>query len=149
QAVNQISNYLKTQFGMPAVTNFNTGKQIIADEVLKAVIGSGAGSMQDREQLQAQFRAANSPAQLAGVIETAQRLMAVQVRGLRQQYEFATGAHNFDDMLTPAARTRLHTLDTGGNRAAPVMGAPQEGERRQFKQGWGVFHNGQWVPENP
>lgn len=23
---------------------------------------------------------------------------------------------------------------------------PQEGERRQFKQGWGVFHNGQWGP---
>jgi len=36
QAVNRISNVLTTQFGAPAVTNFNTGKQIIADEVLKA-----------------------------------------------------------------------------------------------------------------
>ena len=29
---------------------------------------------------------------------------------------------------------------------APGKAVPYEGERRQFKQGWGVFHNGQWVP---
>jgi len=113
QAVNRISNFLATQFGMPAVTNFNTGKQIIADEVLKAVVGSGAGSQFDREQLQAQFAAANSPAQLKGAIETAQKLMAGQVKGLRQQYEFATGAHNFDNMLTPVTRQRLHAVEAG------------------------------------
>lgn len=28
----------------------------------------------------------------------------------------------------------------------PKTATPYEGERRQFKQGWGVFHNGQWMP---
>lgn len=30
----------------------------------------------------------------------------------------------------------------------PQGGGPKEGDRKQFKQGWGVFKNGQWVPEN-
>jgi len=117
QALNRINNYLQTQFGQPAVTNFNTGKQIIADEVLKAVLGTGAGSQEDRLQLQAQFNAANSPAQLAGAIRTAEKLMAGQVKGLRQQYEFATGARNFDKSLTPVTRKELQALES-----APVGG---------------------------
>lgn len=30
---------------------------------------------------------------------------------------------------------------------APVSGAPQKGERKQFKQGWGVWDGSKWVPE--
>jgi hypothetical protein len=26
---------------------------------------------------------------------------------------------------------------------------PKEGDRKQFKQGWGVFRGGQWVPASP
>jgi hypothetical protein len=132
QALNRINNYLTTQLGAPAVTNFNTGKQVIADEVLKAVLGSGAGSQDDRQQLQAQFAAANSPAQLMGAIGTAEKLMAGQVKGLRQQYEFATGAHNFDNMLTPATRRQLQGLESvPGGAAAPATPAAKPATVRQ------------------
>ncbi len=123
RAVNQIGNWVQTELGKPAPTNFNSAKQIVADEVLKAVLGTGAGTQLDREQLQAQLSAANSPAQLKGAIQIAERLMAGQVVGLRQQYEGSTGLKDFDQRwLTPAAREHLSGLGQPAGGGAPAGG---------------------------
>lgn len=110
KALNSLKNTIQTQFGATAQPNFDTAKQIVGDEVVKAVLGSGAGSQGDREQLQKNFSSASSPAQLQGVIATAKTLMKGQVDGLRQQYETSTGRHDFDKKLTPAAQKALATL---------------------------------------
>jgi len=34
-------------------------------------------------------------------------------------------------------------------KVLPAGALANEGDRKQFKQGWGVFRNGQWVPETP
>ena len=33
----------------------------------------------------------------------------------------------------------------GAAPAAPAAGAPQVGERKQFKQGWGTWNGTEWV----
>jgi hypothetical protein len=134
--LNQLNNWITTELGKPAVTNFNTAKQIVADEVLKAVVGSGAGSQFDREQLQHQFSAANSPAQLKGAIETAEKLMAGQLHGLRYQYEHGTRKKDFDEMLTPRARERLGALEKAAAAGvAPAGdGAPTAAGRSAIDQ---------------
>jgi len=101
--LNSAKNAFQSQFGAPAPTNFNAAKAIVADEIVKAIVGSG-GSEADREKAQATINSANSPAQLAGVINTYKTLMAGQLGGLKQQYEATTGLNDFNSRLSPAAQ---------------------------------------------
>lgn len=121
QALNKFTNYVKTQFGAEAQPNFNAAKQIVAGEINKMIVG-GQGTGGEREELQHQFNSASSPEQLAGVIETLKKLMVGQVKGLKQQYEVATGLRNFEEMLPPVARSELERLDSHGSSAAPAAG---------------------------
>lgn len=132
QAFNQIGNFASRQFGYPAVTNFNAVRDIAADEVVKSVLGT-AGSDADRQEMRHNIQAASSPAQLRGVIEHYQDMMAGRLHSLRYTYKAATGNNDeaFDRMLTPETRERLGRLEAnvgnGGNGAAtppPASGPP-------------------------
>lgn len=103
---NTVGNKWQQETGAPAPTNFDTVKNIVADEVTKAVIGYG-GSAGDREKAAAVIDRANSPAQLKGAIATYKQLMGGQLSGLRRQYEKATGRKDFDSMLSPEAQGQL------------------------------------------
>lgn len=115
--LNSISQSFRDQFGQPAPTNFDAAKQIIGDEIVKAIVGTG-GAQADREKAAEAISRANSPAQLSGVIDTYRKLLTGQLRGLRQQYEQGTGLKDFEDKLSPAARRLLHP--------APQSNAPMK-----------------------
>ena len=102
--LNTATNAWKTQTGNAAPTNFEGAKKIVADEVVKAVVGSGGG-VADREEAARTIAAANSPAQLKGVINTYKDLMHGQLNGLKQQYETSTGLKDFDKYLSPSMKT--------------------------------------------
>lgn len=106
QGINRLRNAFRTQFGSDAPVDFNSARQIVGAEIVKAVTGA-AGALGDRETAEAQLNAASSPEQLAGVIRTYKNLMAGQLHGLRQQYETSTGNNDFDKLLSPTARTQL------------------------------------------
>jgi len=124
QVFNKIGNYIATQTGKPAPTNFEATKQIVADEVVKAVVGAG-GSMHDREQAAKVISSAGSPAQLAGVIQQYTTLMGGQLHGLRQTYKRTTGYDDFDNkFLTDNTRSALERTKAGGGAAAmPAINA--------------------------
>ena len=107
QLVNKVGNFVATQTGGTAPTNFDAAKRIVADEVTKAVLGS-AGALGDRKAVDDAINAAKSPEQLKGVIKTYQDLINGQLNGFRQQYKAGGGSKNFDtDILgrAPAAAT--------------------------------------------
>jgi hypothetical protein len=105
QALNRFGNYIATQTGAPAPTNFDAVKHIVADEIVKAVTGS-AGALGDREAAAKTIQSANSPAQLKGVVAQYKELMVGQLHGLRDQYKATTGKEDFDTKyLSEAART--------------------------------------------
>lgn len=114
--LNKASNSFQNQFGQVAPNNFNAAKQIVADEIVKAVVGAG-GTGADRDKAQQVIDAANSPAQLKGVINTYKSLMAGQLEGLKQQYENGTGRSDFYDRLAPEAKAAVQ----GGS--APTAGS--------------------------
>lgn len=153
QAFNALSQAFAQQTGVPAPTNFDTAKAIVADEVAKGVIG-GTTAQSDREQLAESIRRASSPQQLEGAIGTFQHLLAGQLGGLRHQYENATGAKDFQEMLNPETRRVLDRFpESGATGSAPqrspasaaAPGAPQEGARATSKSGKPiVFQNGHW-----
>jgi hypothetical protein len=41
----------------------------------------------------------------------------------------------------------LKAMDEAAAKAQPAAPAPKVGERKQFKQGWGVWNGTTWVPE--
>ena len=107
QGVNAVVNWFKTQGGHPEITNFDSMKEIVGDEVAKAVIGSGAGAQGDREGIKAGFAAKGAPAQIFGTIDKYKGLMGGQLNGLRRQYTKSTGLTDFDEMVSDQARSEL------------------------------------------
>lgn len=106
RAINSIKNSFKAQFGSELPTDFNAAKQIVGDEVVKAVIGS-SGALQDREDMKAQLNQASSWPQLAGAIQTYKTLMRGQLGGLKQQYEVSTGKKDFMNRLSEKTRKEI------------------------------------------
>lgn len=111
---NAIGQSFAQQTGGVAPTNFDTAKQIVGDEIVKAITGGGGG-VQDREKAQAVISRANTPSQLKGAIQTYQQLLGGQLGGLRQQYSKSTGLQDFNDYLSPETQGIL-----GGQKAAPA-----------------------------
>jgi len=120
QVMNRIGNAFNTQFGGTAQTNFEAAKKIVADEVVKAIVGSGGG-VADREEAARTISAASSPAQLKGVIQQYKDLMGGQLEGLRQQYKASTGKEDFDQkFLMDATRKELENKAPPGKTSAPA-----------------------------
>src|SRR5579885_1451082 len=106
KAFNRVANAWAEQFGGTAPNNFNSAKQIVGSEIVKAIVGSGGG-VTDRQEAQSVLDAAKTPEQVKGAIQTIRELMAGQLRGLKKQYEDTTGRHDFDSRLTGAAAETL------------------------------------------
>jgi hypothetical protein len=123
QLFNKLGNDFAAATGNDAPTNFDAVKQIVADEVVKSIVGSGAAAG-DREKAQAILSRANSPEQLGGAISEIQKLMAGQLRGLRLQYKNSTGQDDFETHLLPETRQQLEKLEpSGGSSGASAAGA--------------------------
>ena len=84
QIVNKLGNAYAAQTGSPAPTDFNAAKDVVAKEVMKAIVGGGGG-VAEREELAKSMSQANSPAQLKGVIAQYRGLMGAQHDALLQQ----------------------------------------------------------------
>ena len=92
QFINAMGNKIAQWTGQPAPTNFGAVKTILSDELTKAILGT-AGALGDRTAMQAEINAANSPAQLTGVVDKWEKLIAGQVKGLRDQYASGGGSN--------------------------------------------------------
>lgn len=141
QAVNKLGNYLSKQTGGADVTNFDSVKQIVAAEIVKAVVG-GTAAKADREEIAHQILASNSPDQLHGALSQFKALMRGQLDGLRDQYERTTGRDDFDDkLLSKAARdvsngTDSYSVGRAPNAAVPKIAAPAAPAAKP-NDGWG------------
>ena len=102
---NTLANEWSTQTGQPAPSNFETAKQIIGAEVVKAIVGAGGGGVQERLEAANHISASLSPEQIAGAIDTTKELMIGQLKGLKSQYERTTKQSDFEEQfLSPEAR---------------------------------------------
>ena len=140
--VNRASLALQQQFGDAAPTNFDAAKQIVGQEVVKAIVPGGGGEA-ERQAAANMLNRANSWDQLAGVIHVVKGLMAGQLHALGRQYRASTGQRDFDLLLGPEARA----LFKEGNGTAPVAQGDQP-EGTIVEKG-GIRYrrtNGAWVP---
>lgn len=161
QKLNSLKNRVMVEFGHEGPVNFDVAKKIVADEVIKAVLGNNVGTGQERLDMQKDFDNANSPKQLSGVIETARRLMLGQMRGLEFQYagQDEKRREDFRGKLFDHTKEALEVTDKGGSRQsksqegavvpiAPVgqtqtaPTAPKAGEIKEFGGGQWKFKGG-------
>lgn len=84
QAINKVTNWFKTQTGNPSATNFNAIKNIVGQEVVKAIV-AGGGSSAERDEAAKAFADASSPAQIAGAIQHYRMVMGAQQSNLLAQ----------------------------------------------------------------
>lgn len=130
QAWNTIANKFKEQFGYAAPTNFNAAKEILGDEIVKAVVGSNTQALGDRQAIKENFSNVKTPEQLAGVLNTYEHLMAGQVHGIKKQYEDTTRLKNFDSRLSDRTRAVLGQYKeksaTDAARAPPAQAEPKQ-----------------------
>jgi hypothetical protein len=140
RAFNQAAQEIARQTGSPAPTDFDATKALVGDEIAKAVIGGG-GALGDRDEIKATIDKANSPDQLAGVINKYKKLALGQLRGLDKQYTEATGRDDFDRFLAPGTKAFFGDKDGGQSapdRAPATAGAPPAGHTEggyRFKGG--------------
>jgi hypothetical protein len=104
-AFNKLANTLSKETGGTAITNFESAKAAVSNEIFKALSGT-AGGVQEREHAQQILDGAKTPAQLKGAIAQLKELMGGQLGGLKQQYKAATNRDDFDKrFLTEDARS--------------------------------------------
>lgn len=114
--VNAAGNAFARATGSAAPTSFDAAKQLVAAEVIKAVVQNGGGVTERREAADS-IKSANSPEQLRGVIQTYRELLGGQLTSLAQQYETNTGRKDFEKKLSPATRDLL-------KKSTPVAATP-------------------------
>jgi hypothetical protein len=136
RALNSVANYFAKQTGAAAPTNFQAVKEIVAKEVVKAIV-AGGGGVAEREEISNLMNQANGPKQLKGVIDHFSELMSAQKAGLMDQYQRTTGRTDGEQVF--AAR-RHGDGNHGGNKApsGPALGAIEsgaDGKRFRYKGG--------------
>lgn len=137
-AFNRLAQSFAEQTGEAAPTNFDTAKQIVGAEIIKALGVAGAGTQTERQEAADAFNRARSPAQLSGAIGAARKLLIGQLSGLRRQYVAATGlpAETFDQMLEPETRAFFGTEEK--SRAS---------DTKPDTDGWTTLPNGARIRE--
>ena len=120
--VNAAKQGIAAAFGANAPTTFDATRRIVGQEVVKAVVANG-GSMREREEAADAFNRANSPAQLAGVIQSYQALLGGRLKSTALRYENDTGLKDFNTKLLPAT-IRAISGETVAPAATASAGAP-------------------------
>jgi hypothetical protein len=130
QALNSMNQTFEEQFGSPVPTNFDVTKQLVGDEIAKAIVG-GPTAQADREKAQDILSRVNSPAQLTQAIGQIKDLMGGQLVGLRQQFTSSTGApaSAFDAKLLPTTLQQLNSASaqSGASPGTPAVGTVEQG----------------------
>lgn len=111
-AYNSVANFFKTQTGQTAPKTFDAAKQIVGQEVIKAIV-AGGGGVGERQEAADALSKASSPAQLKSVIATYKTIMGAQHESLLQQRDaaglprstlpdYTEGAANTSPLKAPA-----------------------------------------------
>jgi hypothetical protein len=89
QIMNTFLQAVQKQFGLStAPTNFDAAMDIVRAEIPKAIVG-GRTALADREEASKVLSRVQTPEQLAGALQTVERLFAGQLTGQRAWYERA------------------------------------------------------------
>lgn len=136
--INQIGNKWAEQTGGTAITNFSAAKDIIGQEVVKAIVANGGGQA-EREEAAKKIASSKSPDQLFGVADTYTKLFGGQLKGLEKQYTANTNRKDFRErLLTDKARKVVSNL-ADENISPTGVGYSDPDKERRYQE-WKKQH---------
>jgi hypothetical protein len=140
---NKLKNAYREATGSNLPTDFNAVRNIVSDEIVKAVVGA-KGALGDREETKHSIDAAFSQGQFDSVINRYKELMAGQLRGYRQQFTGTTGLQPevFDRFLMPETKQQLLGHEQSGAAPAAAGPAAPSGPPRVDKAGYDALPRG-------
>jgi hypothetical protein len=117
QVKNKAMNALKTEFGNAAPTNIDTAAPFVVGEVMRAMAGANAGTLNERSPLEAKLGNTASPDQAHQAAGVLRSMVREQALALQQQYK-QTGKHDFTSaQLRPEIASALNIQE---DNAAPA-----------------------------
>lgn len=126
KAENRIINFFKTQLGDTSVTNFETAKQVVANEVVRAISAvGGTSALADRQEAARIFDVAKTPSMLKESIGVLKDLINSKVDTARGFYQVATGKDDFDKLIAPTTM--------GGSTTKPAVESKQKATPEEIK----------------
>jgi hypothetical protein len=105
---NEFYNYMKDKFGSETVTNFGLLKDAVAGEMAAALKGTATDI--EIEKMGKSIRSANSPQQMAGIINEGMSVLADKAKTFDERYH----QQSPDDPWTPFLPTAQSFLDAYG-----------------------------------
>jgi ribosomal protein L24 len=109
QAKNAAYNWLKTQFGNDAVSNFETLRQTIAGEI-STILNRGQATVSGIAETEKNVKTSGSPRQMAGYIKTQIPIIGSKLAAYDYQYHQAMGEKDPFSALSPDTKTILSGL---------------------------------------
>lgn len=143
---NTLANFLSRQSGSKTVTNFETDKKAVVDELTRAWRQAG-GSEGDIKSWSSVLDAANSPEQLHGAIGEMGHLLEGKLTALESQFKQGMGAAADIPVVTPQARAVLSKLEQKASHGA-ALSTPQERTTKPIDGYPGTeqtYRNGKWI----
>jgi hypothetical protein len=86
-ALNAAKQYAQQELGIAAPTSFDGARQLIGNEIVKAIVNNGGG-VTDRSETSQNLSRVRSPDQMHDLIHTYQVLIAAQMAAKKRQYDF-------------------------------------------------------------
>lgn len=129
--INSMINSFRTNLGYPEVTNFDTARQAVAAEVVKAITGT-AGALADRQEAERALAAAASPDQVRGAVDTLKKLIGGRIETSRSLFTAGTGrsADEFNRLLPEGVRESFSkyspSLKTEEKKPKQNLGVPPD-----------------------
>jgi hypothetical protein len=108
QLANAMKNKLSVALGHEEVTDFNTARQAVAAEIVRAITAS-AGAKSDRQEAENAFNSNASPDQIQGAINVSRRLIGSRLDTARAQFKIGTKRkdEDFDALLPPEVQNNF------------------------------------------
>ena len=129
QAYNSVKNFLKDQFGDPAITKFNTTADAAATELAKVFKGTGVTSEREIQDWRKNLNINGSPEQIKQSIDTAiKELLKSRIDTIKDRYKSAMGKPLDMQFLTPHSKEILTDLGVDPSELEPVSNQLSENE---------------------
>jgi hypothetical protein len=145
QRFNQIANFLSKETGHPAPTNFEAARDLVGQEIVSAIVPTGA-SQAERQTAQQQFMSRASPQQIHGTADTYRTLLGGQFDALKQQYQATPGYANKTDFesrfMLPKTLAALGRGPQVSGSSTPTFKTEAEAEAAGLKPGTRVIIGG-------
>lgn len=125
--VNTVVNRISSELGDPRITNFETARQAVGEELMRTFRVVGASEHEARTWME-KFSTSNSPAQLQGAIKTAGELLHSRIKAVDDQWKRGTQSKTgFPGLVSPENEATLNRLGIKRSGAEPAAPAAASG----------------------